>query len=217
MDTVYIGQLMDETALAGVALAYPLTSIMMGLGAWAGTGAANLLSIALGDEDLNTQMKIVPNATIFMLITTLLFALPAYFFAAPLIRMMGGSGAILSAGMEYFQITLLAAPVWVYGLTLNFIIRGEGRMKTAATMMIYGLAPNLALTPLFIGYFNMGVAGAAWATNIGMVIYSLVGYRYFSKEKASFQADVRSLTFDKEVFQSILKRACLASYLPSWG
>ena len=205
MDTVYIGQLMNETALAGVALAYPLTSIMMGLGAWAGTGAANLLSIALGDEDLNTQMKIVPNATIFMLITTLLFALPAYFFAEPLIRMMGGSGAILSAGMEYFQVTLLAAPAWVYGLTLNFIIRGEGRMKTAAIMMIYGLAPNLVLTPLFIGYFNMGVAGAAWATNIGMVIYSLVGYMYFSKEKASFQADVKSLTFDKEVFQSILK------------
>ena len=205
MDTVYIGQLMNENALAGVALAYPLTSIMMGLGAWAGTGAANLLSIALGDEDRNTQMKIVPNATIFLLITTLLFALPAYFFAEPLIRMMGGSGAILSAGMEYFQVTLLAAPAWVYGLTLNFIIRGEGRMKTAATMMVYGLAPNLVLTPLFIGYFHMGVAGAAWATNIGMVIYRLVGYIYFKKAKASFQADVRSLTFDKEVFQSILK------------
>ena len=35
MDTVYIGQLMNETALAGVALAYPLTGILLGLGSWA--------------------------------------------------------------------------------------------------------------------------------------------------------------------------------------
>lgn len=205
MDTVYIGQLMNETALAGVALAYPLTSIMMGLGAWAGTGAANLLSIAIGDEDINTQKKIVSNATLFMLITTVIFAIPSYFFAAPLIKMMGGSGDIQAAGVEYFRVTLLAAPVWVYGLTLNFIIRGEGKMKTAAIMMSYGLIPNLVLTPLFISYFDMGVAGAAWATNIGMVIYSITGYTYFRRRRASFEADVQSLEYDKNVFQSILK------------
>jgi len=58
MDTVYIGQLMNSTALAGVALAYPLTSIMMGLGSWAGTGAGNLLSIVLGKNDIDQQQKI---------------------------------------------------------------------------------------------------------------------------------------------------------------
>jgi Na+-driven multidrug efflux pump len=77
MDTVYIGQLMNETALAGVALAYPLTSILLGLGSWAGTGAANLLSIALGDDDQLTQAGILSNATLSALISTLLVAVPS--------------------------------------------------------------------------------------------------------------------------------------------
>ncbi|MEO1052075.1 MAG: MATE family efflux transporter [Bacteroidota bacterium] len=205
MDTVYIGQLMDETALAGVALAYPLTSIMMGLGSWAGTGAANLLSIALGDEDLNTQAHILPNATIFAIISTIIFALPAYVFAESLIQMMGGKGQVLAEGVTYLKVSLFGAPAWVYGLSLNMIIRGEGKMKNAAVMMIYGLGVNLILTPVFIGVLGMGVEGAAWATNIGMAIYSIVGFVYFKKGRASFHADIRSLTFDREVFRSIMR------------
>ena len=205
MDTVYIGQLMNETALAGVALAYPLTSILMGLGSWAGTGAANLLSIALGDDDLKTQSKILSNATLFALISTVLIALPAYFFGEPLIRMMGGRGQILIEGVTYFKVTMLSAPFWVYGLTLNMIIRGEGKMKTAAIMMSYGLIVNILLTPVFITVLDLGVAGAAWGTNIGMAIYSVVGYFYFKGGKASFEVNMRKLTYDKSVFESIVK------------
>lgn len=205
MDTVYIGQLMDEIALAGVALAYPLASIMMGFGAWAGTGAANLLSIALGKNDTQTQERILGNTTLMILITTAIFAIPSYYMAEPLISMMGGNGQVLAYGVSYFKTTLLASPFWIYGLGLNFIIRGEGKMKTAALMMSYGLIVNLILTPIFIHYFDLGVAGAAWSTNIGMLIYCIVGYFYFYRRKASFSCDINSLVYDKTVFQSILK------------
>ncbi len=205
MDTVYIGQLMNETALAGVALAYPLTAIMMGLGSWAGTGAGNLLSIVLGKDDRAAQEKILANATLFMLLTTGLFALPAYVFADSLIQIMGGSGEVLTYGTEYLQITLLASPLWVYGLGLNFIVRAEGKMKEAAIMMSYGLGFNLVLTPIFIYYLDMGVAGAAWATNIGMLVYCLTGYLYFRGGKASFQANIHSLSYNQLVFSSIAK------------
>jgi Na+-driven multidrug efflux pump len=88
MDTIYIGQLLNETALAGVALAYPLTSIMLGLGSWVGTGAGNYISILLGKDDIENQQKVLPNATIFTIVMSLLFAVPSYFFAEPLIKMV---------------------------------------------------------------------------------------------------------------------------------
>ncbi|MEM8891721.1 MAG: MATE family efflux transporter, partial [Bacteroidota bacterium] len=169
------------------------------------TGAGNLLSIALGKEDHDTQAKLLGNASLFMILTTVIFAGPAYVFAEPLIRMMGGEGEVLAYGVEYFRITMIAAPLWVYGLGLNFVVRSEGKMKEAAIMMSFGLVVNLILTPIFISYLGLGVAGAAWATNIGMLIYSLVGYIYFKRGKASFQAKVDSIQYDKEVFQSILK------------
>ncbi|MEM1358077.1 MAG: MATE family efflux transporter [Bacteroidota bacterium] len=203
MDTVYIGQLLNETALAGVALAYPLTGVTMGFGSWAGTGAGNLLSIALGKEDTATQLRLLPNLTLFVLLLSVAFALPAYWFAEPLIRMMGGNGAILEYGVRYFSITLLAAPLWVYGLALNFVVRAEGKMKEAAIMMAYGLGINLVLTPLLILYGEMGVAGAAWATNVGMLVYCFVGYFYFRRGKASFRSQVNAIGYNSEIFGKI--------------
>lgn len=205
MDTVYIGQLMNEVALSGVALAYPLTSVTFGLGAWAGTGGGNLLSIALGKNDTNTQRLILSNVTILMFVSTLLFAIPSYVFAEELIALMGGSGSVKTYGVLYLRTTLWASPFWVYGLGLNFIVRAEGKMKEAAIMMSFGLIVNLILTPIFIKYFNMGVEGAAWATNVGMLIYCIVGYRYFKKGKASFTANINSLKYDKTIFNNIVK------------
>lgn len=205
MDTVYIGQLMNETALAGVAIAYPLTTILLGLGSWSGVGAANLLSIAIGEGDVKTQSQVLPNGILFAMIITLSFAIPSYVFADALIQMMGGHGQILNEGATYFKITMLASPFWVYSMTLNMVIRGEGKMKEAAIMMSYGFGVNLVLTPIFIAVLDMGVAGAAWATNIGMVIYSVVNFFYFEKGKATFPARVRSISLDKPIFRAIMK------------
>ncbi len=205
LDTIYVGQLLNEKALAGVALAYPLTGIIMGFGSWVGTGAGNYISILIGENNEEKLKKVVPNATFFSLISTLIFALPSYLFAEELIQLMGGTGSILSYGTTYLKISLLASPLWVYALQLNFIVRAEGKMKTAAIMMAYGLIVNMILTPLFIIYFDMSVDGAAWATNIGMLIYCFVGYIYFQKGKASFQSNINHISFNKEIFCTILK------------
>lgn len=205
MDTVFIGQLLDETALSGVALAYPFSGLLMGLGSWAGTGAGNLLSIVIGKNDEEKQRKILGNSILFALIITIIFAVPAYLFAGQLIALMGGTGIIHAYGTEYLQIVLLAAPLAVLGLSLNFVIRAEGKMKEAARIMSYGLGVNLILTPIFIHYLEWGVAGAAWATNIGMLIYCLSGYVYFRRGKASFDAQIHNLRYDKSITNSIIR------------
>lgn len=205
MDTVYIGQLLSEDALSGVALAFPLTNLMLGIGSWIGMGAGNKISILLGEDDMNIVKKVMPNANLITILASLLFALPTYFFAEYLIKMMGGTGDVLIYGVRYFKITLIASPLWIYGLQLNFIVRAEGKMKTAAIMMTYGLIVNLILTPLFIIQFNMDVDGAAWATNIGMLIYCIVGYIYFKNGRASFPTKIWTLEFDKTTFNDILK------------
>ncbi|MEM9931139.1 MAG: MATE family efflux transporter, partial [Bacteroidota bacterium] len=98
MDTVFVGQLMNEAALAGIALAYPLVGVTMTLANLTGTGAANLLSIAIGEEDVATQQKILPNANLLVLLVCGLFAIPSYLWAPELVGWMGGSGEVLDYG-----------------------------------------------------------------------------------------------------------------------
>lgn len=204
LDSVFVGQLVGEEALSGVALAYPLTAIILGVGYWIGQGAANLLSITLGKEDEEGQKNILPAVHVWSLLLSLSFAIPLYFLAEHLIGWMGSSGVVQEIGASYYRITLLGAVFWVHGLALNFIIRGEGKMKNSAAMIAIGLMVNIILNPIFIVYFKMGADGAAWATNLGMITFNVVGYLYFLKGKASFKCQLHSLKFPKSVGNQIL-------------
>jgi len=85
------------------------------------------------------------------------------------------------------------------------IVRAEGRMKTAAVMMGTGLLVNAAANYLLMVVFPLGVDGAAWGTNIGMLAYTLVGWFYFGKGHASFRSKLLSIRWDKEIGISILR------------
>lgn len=198
LDGIFVGQFVGETALAGVSLAYPITQLSTAFGSLIGVGAGSVLSIALGAKDKDTQKKILGNVNVLTLICTVIYTVTALVFAEPLIAMMGGEGESLAMGVSYFRVTVFGSLFWIYGLAGNMIIRAEGKMKTAAWMMGAGLAVNAAFNYLFIVLLDMGVEGAAWGTNVGMLVYSLLGFIYFGSKRASFACKVFSFRADKK-------------------
>lgn len=205
LDGVFVGRLMDQTALAGVGIAYPLTQIMLGLGSLVGTGAGTALSVWIGANDQKKIKKMLGTANGLSILLAALISVPLYFFAEPLLQLMGADGEVLSYGSTYFRITTIGSVFWIHGLALNMIVRGEGRMKTAAWMIAVGLIVDVLLKPVFIDTFGWGVQGAAWATNIGMMVYSVIGLWYFARKKSSFESNWNSMRIDKAVATQICK------------
>ncbi len=203
-DAIFVGRFVGETALAGVSIAYPLSSLTLGIGSLIGVGAGSLLSIALGADDTRTQQRLLGNVNYLALLISAVYTVAALLSAEPLVRLMGGAGDALALGVEYFRVTSIGAVLWIYGLTLNMIVRAEGNMKSAALIMGIGLAVNIVFNYLFIVAFEWGVTGAAWGTNIGMAVYVLLGFLYFGGPRASFPAEPFSLHRDPKIVKSIL-------------
>jgi putative MATE family efflux protein len=204
LDAVFVGQLVSSTALAALSLAYPLSQITFGLGSLIGVGAGTALSIALGANEESTLKRILGNLTLLSLLFSLVFAIPAWIYAKELVSLMGARGELLELGTVYFKATLPGAFFWIQGLATNMLIRGEGKLKEAAVMMAAGLLVNIILNPIFISLLDLGVAGAAWATNTGMLVYSIIGHVYFIRGKASFDTDWKYIGLDKPIVKSIL-------------
>lgn len=211
-DAFFVGQLLGKTALAGVALANPYIAIVMGLGYGIGAGAGNVLSIALGANNTDRQQQLLGTVAALSLVCASVLAGGLYVFAKELLQMIGGRGPMLDYGVAYLRTALCTAPIWVYALSLNMLIRGEGKMLKSAQMIFYTLLANVILTPCFIKYFHMGVVGAAWATNIGMLLLAVQGFLYFFKGKASFQSDIKSMSCEVETGQLVLQ-AGFASFM----
>ena len=203
-DAIFVGRFVGESALAGVSLAYPLSQLTLGLGSLIGVGAGSALSIALGANDKDTQKKLLGNVNYLSILVSIVYIIFALLFSKSLVRVMGGTGEILALGNAYFRITVIGTLFWVHGLAGNMIVRAEGKMKSAAIIMGIGVIVNVIANYILIVVMNMGVEGAAWGTNLGMLVYTVVGLYYFKRGKASFETDAFTIRKDKKVFKDIL-------------
>ncbi|GAU75837.1 MATE family efflux transporter [Fusibacter sp. 3D3] len=202
-DAFFVGRFVGETALAGVSLAYPLSQIPLGIGSLIGVGAGSVLSIAIGAGDNETQKKLLGNVNVMTLGTSIVYMILGVIFARTMIQWMGGYDDALKQGTTYFQITAMGAVFWIYGLAINMIVRAEGKMKSAAVMMGAGLVTNIIANYILVVRLQMGVGGAAWGTNLGMFVYTLIGLLYFSKGKASFHSSPFSFKADAKRLKTI--------------
>ncbi|ABR49924.1 MATE efflux family protein [Alkaliphilus metalliredigens QYMF] len=202
-DAIFVGRFVGETALAGVSIAYPLSQITLGLGSLIGVGAGSALSIAIGAKNQEMQKRILGNVNYLTIVITSIYVILALLLTTPLVKVMGGTGDILSIGTTYFQITVFGSLFWIYGLAGNMIVRAEGKMKSAAVIMGLGLVVNIIANYILIVVMDMGAAGAAWGTNLGMFVYTIVGLLYFGKGKASFEAAPFKFFRDKKIIKDI--------------
>ena len=203
-DGIFVGRLVGETAFAGISIVYPLTQISLGLGSLVGVGAGSYLSILLGKNDKETQRKLIGNANLISITATIIMMLISFVFMTPLLKLLGAEGEVLVYAISYFKITLIGSIFWIIGLAYNMIVRAEGKMKTAAIMMGVGLVVNIISNYVLMAILNMGVAGAAWGTNIGMFVYALLFVIYCKRGKASFDADVFTIRMDKNIIKEII-------------
>lgn len=205
LDAIFVGYLINTKALAAVGMAFPLSQIVLGFGRLVGIGAGAAVSIWIGENRQDKLYKLFGSFNFLCIFFSLICTIPAYIFAHELMAMMGAKGELQTIAVEYFRVTLIGTIFWIYGLALNMLIRAEGKMKTAAGMIAVGLVIDIILKPIFISTFGMGVSGAAWATNCGMLIYSLLGFYYYAKGKSSFKTNWKSVSYHPETGKRILK------------
>ena len=87
-------------------------------------------------------------------------------FLTPLAIFLGSTSTILPYAKAYLSVILLGAPWMTASLVLNNQLRFQGNAIYGTVGIISGAVLNIGLDPLLMFVFDMGVAGAAWATII---------------------------------------------------
>ncbi len=196
IDRIYIGQGCGQDAIAGLALTTP---VMMALGAFGvliGVGSSALLSIRLGEEKMADAERILGQCVALKLLLGVTIA-PALFFTLPaILRFMAGEGATATTvgyARQYLSIILFFNVLSHLAFGLSACMRAEGSPRQAMMCMVVGFSTNLILDPVFIFWFKMGVAGAAWATNIAMLLSLAWALAYYLGPNSVVKLHVRKI------------------------
>ena len=165
---------------------FPLTVVALAVAVLIGDGCCAFVSISLGAGKTDDAHRSVGSAVVLSIASGVLLAAIYLMFAEPILRMFGGSvnEETFRLSKEYFFYITLGVPFYLFGQTLNPIIRSDGSPKFAMVSTLAGAVVNLVLDPLFIFAFKWGMMGAAVATVLGQVLTAALGVWYLCHMKA---------------------------------
>jgi putative MATE family efflux protein len=205
VDRIYIGQGVDALGIAGVGIVMPIMMIIQAVSMLVGIGANSLFAIRLGEGRSNEVEKIMGQAF------TLLFLIPAVCIAASLIFMdtilrdiMKVSDAVYPYAESYLRIILYGSIFAAMSPGITHFIRSDGHPKTSMLVQIVGALTNIILDPIFIFTFNLGVAGAAWATILSQFVSLVFVMGYFSSKWTRLRFRVKNMKLNLKLTGAIL-------------
>lgn len=168
-DTYFVGQL-DTNSTAAVGLALPLMNILQAFGFFFGQGSGNYIAHQLGSGNVKSAKRMGDTAVILSFCFGGVIAVAGLLWLGPLVKLLGALPELEAGARSYVMPILLAAPFCTSSFTMNNQLRFQGEASRGTVGMGAGSVLNMALDPLFIFAFGMGVQGAAVATAAGQVV-----------------------------------------------
>ena len=204
VDAYFVGGL-GESQMGAISVVYPLGQVVVGLGLLFGNGAASYISRLLGRGDKENADKVASTALYSSVSVGAVIIIFSMVFLHPILKLLGATDSILPYAATYAGIYIVSCIFNVFNVTMNNIVTSEGAAKTTMCALLTGAVLNIALDPLFIYVFDLGVAGAAIATAISQVVSTCVYLTYIFRKKSVFHFRVKDCTYTKETMSEIFK------------
>lgn len=168
VDRIYIGHMPEDgqVALTGLGVCMPLILLVSAFAALIANGGAPRASIYMGKGDRESAERTLGNCFITQIIISVILTAVLLIFNEQLLWLFGASENTIGYATDYMNIYALGTIFVQLTLGMNAFITAQGFATTGMLSVLIGAVSNIALDPLFIYAFDMGVQGAALATII---------------------------------------------------
>ncbi len=178
-DSIIVGNFVGEAALAAITLTFPVFMIINTLAALIAVGGSVVMSVFRGRGDAEAANLVFSHAVFAALGAGVLAAILSLPLIDPIARALGARDEGVPLVAAYAGIILLATPLFILNTALAFFVRNEGRPVLSMLGLFAGIAANIVMDLIFVAGFGMGVAGAAWATDLSQVVSLVILLSHF--------------------------------------
>jgi putative MATE family efflux protein len=187
VDAFFVARVGIE-AVATVGLTESVLTLVYSVAIGLSSAATAMVSRRIGEGNREAAAEAGAQTILLALALSALIALPGFFFAKDILRILANDAAVAESGYRFSQLLFTAnLPILLLWM-LNGIFRGAGDAATAMRALWIANAVNIVLDPIFIFGWGpvpeMGLLGAGIATTIGRsagVAYQL--YQLFKGSK----------------------------------
>ena len=175
VDSIFISML-GMQPLAALGFTLPLHQLLVGVQIGIGIASTALISRALGADNPERAkylggIVVLTGCCVSFILCTLIWLL-----RLPLLSALGASAELLPYTENYWLPWLTSAWLGAFLYFANSISRANGDTKLPGLMMVVTSVLNMLLDPLFIFTFDLGLAGAAYATIVACLTGATIMY-----------------------------------------
>ncbi|MFK7970995.1 MAG: MATE family efflux transporter [Bacteroidia bacterium] len=192
VDAYFLGQYgeklpeeLRKLPLAAIGFAAPVVLVLNALGMGFGTGAAAVISRAVGEGDREKIKRLTTDSLSLALIFALMFVISGLVSIDPLFRALGAGDAVMPYIKDYMYVWYIGVVFVIVPFVGNAGLRAAGDARTPAIIMMSMVGLNLILDPLLIFGWgpvpSMGMEGAALATVLARALSLVLGLYFLRK------------------------------------
>lgn len=183
VDGFFIGRSLGDAGLASISLSFPLEAFIQAVGTGIGLAGAIRFTILQARQEARLQRECFSATALLMLLAGGLLMALLFFFAEPLLRLLGARGEILRLSIQYTSVIALGAVFQMLATGLVPFVRNMGSSTFAMLAMMLGFATNVILDFLFVWVLDWGMPGAAGATVLGQAVTMLTAILFFVRKR----------------------------------
>lgn len=201
VDRVYIGHMPEngDLALTGVGVCMSVIMIVSAFSAFVSTGGAPRASMAMGRGDQKEAEKILGNSLTLQILISVILTAVLLIFNRPLLLAFGASENTIGFAADYMNIYAIGTIFVQLTLGMTAFITAQGFATAGMLSVLIGAVCNIALDPLFIYGFHMGVKGAALATIISQAVSTFYVLRFLTGKKTILHIRRQNLRLEAKI------------------
>lgn len=187
VDSIIVSNLIGAMALSAIQPVIPV-STSVNLVYWMiGLGGSVLCSIAKAEFDSERSNRIFSVSIVALLIFGILVAILGTVFAHQIVPILCPSAEVQPLVYQYYSVYVLGMPFLCYIMSLSYFIRADGIADLPFRALLVSNIVNIIFDLIFIGVFNFGIPGAAWATIVGYIFGCTYMSTYFFNSKRTLK------------------------------
>ncbi len=205
VDSVIVGNFVGQEALAAVGSSSPIINMLTGFFMGLSVGASVIISRYYGALQYSKLQDALHTAFAIVICSGIFLTFFGVLFTPIILNLMQTPENVMNSSVLYLRIYFCGVlAVMLYNIG-SAILQAVGDSRTPLYFLIIASILNVLLDILFVIVFNMGIAGAGYATIISQCLSALLVIIKLAKTKEHYKLQIKKIRFHKEFFKTILK------------
>lgn len=184
IDGIVVSNFVGSSGLAAINIVYPVLNVCMAVSFMFAMGSTALIGKFLGEGKEEEANRFMTAILMINVVATTLMVVIFMFLEDKIFLFLGADEALLPYCREYGTIIVLVGPIWVMQILFQSFLVTADRARLSLVLSIAGGICNVVLDLILVGYFKMGLTGAALASVIGILIGGIVPIFTFVKKSS---------------------------------